>query len=47
VLLVVVAMDGHCCINSILKNIVGILHIQAGFSIIRSVQEVGYGLDNW
>ena len=46
-LLVVVAMEGHCCIKSILKNIVDILHIQAGFSIICSVQELGYGLDNW
>jgi hypothetical protein len=47
VLLVVVAMDGHCRIDSIVKNIVDILHIQAGFSIISSVQELGYGLDNW
>jgi len=47
VVLVVVAMDGYCCINSILKNIVDILRIQAGFSIIRSVQELGYDLDNW
>jgi len=47
VLLVVVAMDGHCCINSIVKNIVDVLHIQAGFSIISSVQELGYVSDNW
>jgi hypothetical protein len=47
VVVVVAAMDGHCCINSILKNIVDILCIQAGFSIIHSVQELGYDLDKW
>jgi hypothetical protein len=47
VVVVVVVMDGHCCMNSILTNIVHILRIQARFSIIHSVQGLGYGLDSW